>query len=32
MAIGEGNIGRLVNEDLPSTSEEAFLRANATGS
>ena len=30
MARGEGNVGRYVNKDLPSTSEEALSRANAT--
>ena len=32
MARGEGNVGRHVDEDLPSTFEEAFLLADAIGS
>ena len=31
MAKGEGNVGHRVDEDLPSTYEEALLRADATG-
>ena len=31
MATGEGNVGRPKDEDLPSTSEEALSRADATG-
>ena len=30
MAIVGGNVGRRANEDLPSTSEEALSRADAT--
>ena len=31
MARGEGNVGRHVDEDLPSTFEEAFLLVDAIG-